>query len=271
MENTVNKLDKIHPSEKILHSVKIPIELVESEEDSFDLFDNRRILFFSAINFLKHPNSNGSESLFFKPKDILYLCGIKTDNRKGGNKDRLNKFMDIMKLKGYISENTNYNAYSTTKEYYLNPDIFNPTSRYGIITSDEFFHITSSYERKLIKGRTSSYNMLLVLAFFRNHIYNSTFQSGKAETCWRYYLEIAESLRITEKATSECIKALSDMDIIEYDRAPKYKLPNGTWVNGRIIFANKYKYSNSGNLRNNYSAKEEIKKCKHQLAGFHHS
>lgn len=258
-----HKFDVIKPSEKISTYIKIPLELIEPDDSSFD---NKRILFYSAITILKHPNISGSQSIFFRPKDILYICGIKTDNRKGGSKDKLNNFINLMESKKYISQNHDYNAYAKVKEYYLNSDIFNPISKYSIITIDEFFYIISAYKEKKINGRTAPCNLLLVLSFLRNYIYNRTSKSSKSETCWRYYTEISDSIGITERSVSECVSVLSDMGIIAYDQAPKYQLPSKQWVNGRTIFANTYRYSKSGTLRTNYSYKDEIRICKHQLA-----
>ena len=249
--------------------VKIPQEIINKSEN-LD-FDNRRVLFFSQICNLAHISINGERSIFFNPKNILYLCLIKTDNRKGGSKDSLNRFIAELEKQDYLYEVPEYDAYRKAKEYTLNEEKFNPSSNFAILRNDEINYILKTCREKKMFGMTASYNLLLVLAYIRKNIYkNKVFNSSnRSETCWRYYINIANDIGLSERAVSACVKKLIEMKIISCDTAPKFQLPNGSWINGKTIFADAYKYDNSSKLCSSYSSEQELKKCKHELATYH--
>ena len=239
----------------------------------------KRILFHMGLrnNTLTHW-SEEKHPIIYHPLILLRLLHFKANYNNKGIIKQLNSFMQMIESKGYIKK-MNFETMKTLDLYIIpNEDaneLYNPKSKYGIIYNFEFLHLLSLHKKKQMPNNVEIWNVLLVLAYLREHIifrpsedYNSKKNRKKRPETYVVAVDtLANEIGLTKKTTAKCIDALDEIGIIYHENLVRVIPETDVILNGRTIFANKYKYDGFQGYRldSNYDYKKEVEEIKRQL------
>lgn len=265
---------KINPPASSQNYHRIPEFLL------YDLtYGSKRILF--HIGFRNNTLTYWSEKqqpIIYHPLVLARFLHFKANYNNKGIVNQLNSFVRMIEDKGYIKE-INFETMKTLRLYSIpnkeENKLYNPKSKYGIIYNFEFEHLLNLHKNKQMPNNVEVWNVLLVLAYLREHIvfrpsqdYNSKKNRKKRpETYVTAEYIIAEELGLHRTTVSKCVEALDEIGIIHHENLVRVIPDTGAILNGRTLFANKYKYDGFQGYRldSNYDYKKEVEEIKRQL------
>ena len=216
--------------------------------------------------------------ILYNPLMLLRLMNFKANYNNDGMIKQLNDFVNMIESKNYVrlldcGTNKSLKLYMLTDGDKNN--LFYPTSNYGIIYNFEFLHLLRLQKNKKMPNNVKIWNLLLVLAYIRQHIisrpaedYNSKKNRKKRpETYVTTEYIIAEELGMHKTTVAKCIEALDEIGIIYYENLVRVIPETDVILNGRTVFANRYKYDGFQGYRldSNYDYKKEVEEIKRQL------
>lgn len=242
-------------------------------------YGSKRILFHMGLrNNCLTRWSDTKYPIIYHPLILLRLLNLKANYNNKGVISQLNSFVKIIENEGYIKK-IDFEAMKTFNLYIIQNEeeneLYNPKSKYGIIYNFEFLHLLTLHKKKQMPNNVEIWNILLVLAYLREHIifrrsddYNSKKNRKKRpETYVTTVPIIAEELGLSQTTVKKCIDALDKIDIIYHENLVRIIPDTSRVLNGRTIFANKYKYDGTQDYRldSNYDYKKEVEEMKRQL------
>lgn len=209
---------------------------------------------------------------------LLRLMNFKANYNNDGMIKQLNDFVNMIESKNYVRL-LDFGTNKSLKLYMLTDgdknNLFYPTSNYGIIYNFEFLHLLRLQKNKKMPNNVKIWNLLLVLAYIRQHIisrpvedYNSKKNRKKRpETYVTTEYIMAEELGMHKTTVAKCIEALDEIGIIYHENLVRVIPKTDVILNGRTVFANRYKYDGFQGYRldSNYDYKKEVEEIKRQL------
>lgn len=263
---------KIKPDEfgKNYHSV--PCFLIYDTS-----YGSKRVLFQMGLrNNTMTYWAESQKPMLYHPIAFLRFLNFKATYNNKTLIDQANDFVKKIEEDGFVKK-IKMDGFKTVKFYVMQNvnknELFNSSSKFGIVYNFEFVHLLRLHKAKKIPYNCKIENVLLILAYLRQHIilrssgdYNSKKNiKKKPETYVTSIEDIAEDIGIHRATASKCINALSDIGIIYHENL--VRRIGERILNGRTIFANKYKYdSNQGyRLDTSYNYMKEVNEVKRQL------
>lgn len=224
--------------------------------------NEHRVLIYTYL----YKNKTYDNHTFFSILDACEYSNKKPSRSPG----RINnKYCDILSYfqgRDYIKSNINVNEvwqkrnYDAYYKFNVCPEFEQRDNGYGLISLEEI-ELLQNFSSVSIS------HDLLILAYLR---LNMNKDPTKPLCCWRYKNTIAEDLSISENIVTNCIKELSDLDIIKYKQPRASKKDTGTYLRKPIIFCNYNHYilgeNNNYIIDNSYNYSHEINKCEKFLS-----
>lgn len=263
---------KIKPDEFGRNYHSIPYFLI------YDIsYGGKRILFQMGLrNNTMSYWTETQKPILYHPIAFLRFLNFKATYNNKTLIDQANNFVQRIEEDGFVKQ-MKIDGFKTVKFYIMqnasSNELFNSSSKYGIIYNFEFLHLLKLHKAKEIPYNCKIENILLILAYLREHIIlrpSGDFNSKKnrkkrPETYVTSIEDIAEDIGIHRATASKCIDALSDIGIVYHENL--VRRIGERILNGRTIFANTYKYdSNQGyRLDTSYDHIKEVNEAKRQL------
>ena len=241
-------------------------------------YGKKRVMFQMALHNCISQWDDSRGPILYNPLMLLRLMNFKANYNNDGIIKQLNDFVNVIESKNYVKL-LDCGVNKSLKLYMLTDGeknaLFHPASSYGIIYNFEFLHLLRLQKNKKMPNNVKIWNLLLVLAYIRQHIisrpaedYNSKKNRKKRpETYVTTEYIMAEELGMHKTTVTKCVKALDEIGIIYHENLVRVIPDSDVILNGRTIFANKYKYNGSQGYRfdSTYDYKKEVKEIKLQL------
>ena len=241
-------------------------------------YGKKRIMFQMALRNSISQWDDTRGPILYNPLMLLRLMNFKANYNNDGMIKQLNDFVNMIESKNYVRL-LDCGANKSLKLYMLTDgdknNLFYPTSNYGIIYNFEFLHLLRLQKNKKMPNNVKIWNLLLVLAYIRQHIisrpseeYNSKKNRKKRpETYVTTEYIMAEELGMHKTTVAKCIETLDEIGIIYHENLVRVIPETDVILNGRTVFANIYKYDGFQGYRldSNYDYKKEVEEIKCQL------
>lgn len=192
--------------------IKIPYSLIYNRA-----MGDKRVLAYSSIIFSRWAGDN--------IENLVQYSGFCARRDSGG------VLQQYKVLTQELIEN-NYFKISNSGLMHITKD-----ERYGIIYFSEFKLILHSREREVAGGgrRINHSHLLLLLAHIRLCMIR---KHGLPQFYSNLLIRISESIGLSVRTISKCLKILEELNIIHSEELPRYKDNKGCWHSNVKIFVN---------------------------------